>query len=186
MPNKNLKDSIYDFVLKIIPKYLKDKYLISTVFHNFKLFNTIKNSGTIVVDFKPLINYGEKELEVYIRHNYFKLSNSEIKVVVAYLFNDITKAYTVKSSDLTGRTIIRAGGNTDYSITIPVLTGLDNINFVGKTLNIRSNTDNYITIIKNSGVTINSLDALILRRNSSTISLVYLGNQVWDVYGELP
>lgn len=186
MISLDLKGKIYDYVLKEAPKYLHDKYVYKVNFKNFKLTYLVNRSHNIITNLNPLISFGEKELEVYIKHNYFKLTNSEIKVVVAYLFNDITEAYTVKSFDLTGRTIIRAGGNTDYSITIPVLTGLDNINFVGKTLNIRSNTDNYITVNKNSGVTINSLDALILRRNSSTISLVYLGNQVWDVYGELP
>lgn len=186
MLNEKLKEQINKYLMYIAPNYLYDIHLIKVALDGFILKHYVFKKPVIQVDLSPLITYGDKELEVYIRHNYHKLTHSTINAVVAYLFKDIDSAYTIQNDDLTGRTVVRAGGTDDYTITIPILSAMQDENFKGKTLNIRSNTDNYITVTKSEGVSINSLDALILRRHSSSISLVYLGNQIWDVYGELP
>lgn len=186
MLNEKLKEQINSYLLNIAPNYLYDIHLIKVALDGFILKHYVFKKPVIQVNLSPLIAYGEKELEVYIKHNYYKLTHSTINAVVAYLFKDIYSAYTIQNDDLSGRTVVRAGGTEDYTITIPILDAMQDLNFKGKTLNIRSNTDNYITVTKTEGVTINSLDALVLRRNSSSISLVYLGNQIWDVYGELP
>lgn len=186
MLNDKLKKQINSYLLNIAPNYLYDIHLIKVALDGFILKHYVFKKPVIQVNLSPLITYGEKELDVHIKHNYERLTHSTIHAVVAYLFKDINSVYTIQNDDLTGRTVVRAGGTTDYTITIPILNSLHDLNFKGKTLNIRSNTDNYISVVKAEGVTINSLDALVLRRNSSSISLVYLGNQIWDVYGELP
>lgn len=186
MLNENLKEQIDRYLLIVAPDYLYDSHLIKVALDGFILKHYVFKKPTTYVNLSPLITYGDKELEVHIRHNYHKLTHSAINVVVAYLFKDIDSTYTIQNDDLTGRTVVRAGGTRDYTITIPILSTMQDENFKGRTLNIRSNTDNYITVTNTAGVTINSLDALVLRRNASSISLVYLGNQIWDVYGELP
>lgn len=186
MPNEELKEQINRYLLINAPKYLYDIHLTKVALDGFILKHYVFKKPVIQVNLSPLISYGEKELEVYIKHNYYKLTHSTINAVVAYLFKDIDSAYTIQNDDLTGRTVVRAGGTEDYTITIPILGAMQDLDFKGKTLNIRSNTDSYITVTNSEGVTINSLDALVLRRHSSSISLVYLGNQIWDVYGELP
>ena len=186
MLNEALKEQINRYLLIAAPDYLYDIHLTKVSLDGFILKHYVFKRPTIQVNLTPLITYGDNELEVYIKHNYYKLTHSEINVVVAYLFKDIDSAYTIHNDDLSGRTVIRAGGTEDYTITIPILSTAQDKDFKGKTLNIRSNTDNFITVTNSAGVTINSLDALVLRRHSSSISLVYLGNQIWDVYGELP
>ena len=180
------KSLIDEYVLLNHPLVYKSINVESMVYHN-NILRTKLNTGKVLkTDFTSLIDLNKSALEVYIRHNYLKLNNSVIKVEVSYDIKNIYDTYTILDEDLTGKCIIRVNGLESYNVNIPLLSSEKSEDFMGKTLTIRSNTDSIINIIANSDVIINALDTLVLRRKASSISLVYIGNQEWDVFGEIP
>ena len=98
----------------------------------------------------------------------------------------VSSGYRTTSSDFDGRTLIRVDGatqNANITVTKPTSES-----FIGLTLTIRkvSNNNSSLTILPASNVTISPSDLTTLRREGSTVTLVYIGNGVYDAFGELP
>ena len=104
---------------------------------------------------------------------------------VGYTINNQSQDYTLQSPDFDGRTIIRAiaNGNQNITITIPP------DDFVGRSIVIRKTSGaigSILNLVEAIGVTIGPADATPIRRAGSSVTLVYIGSGVWDVFGELP
>ena len=95
--------------------------------------------------------------------------------------------YTLEDSDFDGNTLVRCtSNNSAVNITIPLPPSE---NFIGSGITIRkSNGDQntLLNLLPSDGVTITPLDITPLRRIGSTVVLVYVGNGVYEAFGELP
>ena len=99
----------------------------------------------------------------------------------------IEDTYTLEDSDFDGNTLIRCTSeNSAVNITIP---SPPSENFIGSGITIRKSNGNQNTLlnlIPSDGVTITPLDITPLRRIGSTVVLVYVGNGIYEAFGELP
>lgn len=101
-----------------------------------------------------------------------------------YRINNQTEDYTTQELDFNGSTIIRCLKETDQVITVTKPTD----DFLGNTLTIRKvgwDNTSTVTILPGDGVTLLPADANVLRRSGSTVTLIYVEDGVFDVYGEL-
>lgn len=133
-------------------------------------------SGNVNVD---LSNYFNKQ-EVL---NLIKNINSGV-AQIQYRINDQAEDYTTTSEDFDGVTLIRCLKETDQAITV---TKPDE-SFKGNTLTIRKvgwDETSTVTILPGDGVTLTPSDGNVLRRSGSTVGLLYVGNGVFDIFGEL-
>lgn len=105
---------------------------------------------------------------------------------MGYRINTQAEDYTLVGDDFNGRTIIRANKAGDQTITIPKPTSED---FVGKAVIVRKTNGDagtFVNLVADSGVSLLPEDATPVRRAGSSVTLVYVGNGVYDVFGELP
>lgn len=119
-----------------------------------------------------------KDLLERIRTGNFSIENS---LNVKTVGND----YTTTEEDFDGNTYIRVD-TTEPSANIFVTLPLQE--FKGKSLIIRKVAGDHNTvlnIIPSDGVTIIPADITPLRRVGSTVTLVYVGDGVYDAFGEL-
>ena len=110
----------------------------------------------------------------------------EMVMKVGYRINTQTENYILTGDDFNGRTIVRADKAGDQTITIPKPASED---FVGKAIIIRKTAGDagtFVTLAKGTGVSILPEDTTPVRRIGSSVTLVYVGNGVYDVFGELP
>lgn len=95
--------------------------------------------------------------------------------------------YTLEDSDFDGNTLVRCtSDNSAVNITIPLPPSE---NFIGSGITIRKSNGNQNTLLNllpSNGVTITPLDITPLRRIGSTVVLVYVGNGIYEAFGELP
>lgn len=95
--------------------------------------------------------------------------------------------YTLEDSDFDGNTLVRCTSeNSAVNITIPLPPSE---NFIGSGVTIRKSNGNQNTLLNllpSDGVTITPLDITPLRRVGSTVVLVYVGNGMYEAFGELP
>ena len=95
--------------------------------------------------------------------------------------------YTLEDSDFDGNTLVRCtSDNSAVNITIPSPPSED---FIGSGITIRKSNGNQNTLLNllpSNGVTITPLDITPLRRIGSTVVLVYVGNGIYEAFGELP
>ena len=105
---------------------------------------------------------------------------------MGYHINTQADDYTLTGDDFNGRTIVRANKAGDQTITIPKPSSED---FVGKAIIIRKTNGiagTFVTLKAGSDVSLLPEDATPVRRVGSSVTLVYVGNGVYDVFGELP
>lgn len=97
----------------------------------------------------------------------------------------VSNGYSTVDTDFDGRTLLRVDSSNNASITVTKPASED---FVGLTLTIRkvSGDSSTLTINAGSNVTISPSDLTTLRRIGSTVTLLYIGNGVYDAFGELP
>lgn len=144
----------------------------------------VNNSAVTVAYLKSIIsnitrdNAKLKDLLERIRTWNFSIENS---LNVKTVGND----YTTTEEDFDGNTYIRVD-TTEPSANIFVTLPLQE--FKGKSLIIRKVAGDHNTllnIIPSDGVTITPADITPLRRVGSTVTLVYVGDGVYDAFGEL-
>lgn len=103
-----------------------------------------------------------------------------------YRINTQGNHYTTQESDFDGRTIIRANRNADQTITITKPPSED---FIGKAIIVRKTNGEAGTLVNlnsGDGVSILPEDSTPIRRSGSSVTLVYIGDGVYDAFGELP
>lgn len=152
-------------------------YIVSGVFverNGGYWLDFTRNDGTYVnVDMTDIIN---------------KIIQTVFDMVMrmGYRINTQAEDYTLTGDDFNGRTIVRAYKDGDQTITIPKPPSED---FVGKAIIVRKTSGaagTFVTLNKGNGVSIFPEDATPVRRVGSSVTLVYVGNGVYDVFGELP
>lgn len=124
--------------------------------------------------------------ETYTRSEVDELLNVTKRLIAEFIptYRVLNKSsnYTLTVSDLKGDTLLRCTSGTATTITIPIVgTSMD----VGRTISIRQVGNGIVTIAAVSGVTINPTDSLVLRRTGVTATIVYIGNNVFDLVTEL-
>lgn len=105
---------------------------------------------------------------------------------MGYRINTQADDYTLTGDDFNGRTIVRADKDGDQTITIPKPPSED---FVGKAIIVRKTNGiagTFVNLVAGSDVSLLPEDATPVRRVGSSVTLVYVGNGVYDVFGELP
>lgn len=103
-----------------------------------------------------------------------------------YRINTQAGDYTLQASDFDGRTLVRMDKDGTSTVTITKPPAED---FIGKTVLIRKtngDTNTILNLATDTGVSISPTDSTPLRRPGSSVTLVYIGNGAWDVFGELP
>ena len=97
----------------------------------------------------------------------------------------VSSGYSTVDTDFDGRTLLRVESSNNANITVTKPASED---FVGLTLTIRkvSGDSSSLTINAGTNVTITPSDLTTLRRIGSTVTLLYIGNGVYDAFGELP
>lgn len=152
-------------------------YIISGVFverNGGYWLDFTRNDGTHVnVDMTDIIN---------------KIIQTVFDMVMrmGYRINTQAADYTLTGDDFNGRTIVRADKDGDQTITIPKPTSED---FVGKAIIVRKTNGTagtFVNLVAGSDVSLLPEDATPVRRVGSSVTLVYVGNGVYDVFGELP
>lgn len=110
----------------------------------------------------------------------------EMVMRMGYRINTQAEDYTLTGDDFNGRTIVRADKDGDQIITIPKPSSED---FVGKAIIVRKTNGvagTFVNLVAGSDVSLLPEDATPVRRVGSSVTLVYVGNGVYDVFGELP
>lgn len=95
--------------------------------------------------------------------------------------------YTPSGEDFNGNTIIRMNNNS-LMVTFNLVKPPVEADFINKSIIVRKtggDQDTLCDIVCGTGVTIIPADANVLRRVGSTYEFVYIGNGVYDAYGEL-
>lgn len=116
------------------------------------------------------------------------ISNAVFDKVIGtgYRINTQSVDYVTSGDDFNGHTIIRADKNGNQTIN---LTRPPNEDFVGKSIVVRKTNGDagtFVTLSTSSGVSIVPEDITPIRRIGSSVTLVYIGNGVYDAFGELP
>lgn len=106
-------------------------------------------------------------------------SNNGIKYRMVTVGND----YELTSDDCNGNTIIRVNSTADTNLYIPINIADDT--HIGVSLTIYNTQDFIVDIVPKSEVTLIANDSSLLRRSGSAITLIYSGNNNWDMYGEI-
>lgn len=152
-------------------------YIVSGVFverNGGYWLDFTRNDGTEVnVDMTDIINkIVEKIFELVMK--------------IGYRINTQDDDYTLTGDDFNGRTIVRANKDGDQVITIPKPANED---FVGKAIIVRKTkgaAGTFTNLEAGAGVKLLPDDATPIRRVGSSVTLVYVGNGEYDLYGELP
>lgn len=95
---------------------------------------------------------------------------------------DKAASYTGVLSDVSGRWF-RMGASTAQTFTVP--TNAAAALPIGTVWNVRQTGTGQLTIVAPIGVTINTAETLILRKQHSTCSLVKVGTDTWDLVGDM-
>ena len=155
-------------------EYLK---LIQAAAHNADQ-NSINAAGSAL---QSLILFNNNYKLLKDAFDNFYAFVKRLGINLTYTLIDIDQDYTLLAKYLKGNPIFRI--KQDVTFTMDAVADAA---YKGKIIHIRNCTSNMIRVLTDNGVTINPADAAYLRREGSTIGLIYVGNNQWDIYGELP
>lgn len=161
----------------LIPNFQNSPYIVSGVF--------VERNGGYWLDFTRNDN---TKVEVDMTEIMNKIIQTVFDMVMrmGYRINNQADDYTLTGEDYNGRTIVRATKDGDQNITIVKPANED---FVGKAVIIRKTAGalgTFVNLIAGADVTLVPDDVTPIRRVGSSATLVYVGNGVFDVFGELP
>lgn len=152
-------------------------YIVSGVF--------VERNGGYWIDFTRSDN---TQVNVDMTQIISKIIQTTFGLVMnaGYRINTQEDDYALTGDDFDGHTIVRANKDDNQNITIVKPATED---FVGKAIIVRKSNGSdgtFTTLVAGDGVTLLPPDSTPLRRNGSSATLVYIGNGVYDVFGELP
>lgn len=124
-------------------------------------------SGSFIVDIKRMVHKQSKRINDYI----------------SYILQYITEDYTLTLEDVAGDILILSQGIEDTKIFIP----LENVGFnAGCSVSIVQDSKAEVKLVGAEGVTFTPADATLTRREGSVLTLIYEGDNLWRIVGELP
>ena len=153
------------------------------------LILNLSNGTSITVDITSLITDAVKTVTNNISTTVIDNATNHIInniLNLGYRINTQVGNYTLVQADFDGRTMVRAAVNGDQVITVSKPVDEKSI---GTAVIIRKTAGaigTFTTLVPAAGVTLSPIDSAILRRVGSSVTLVYIGNGAWDIFGELP
>lgn len=202
-----------DTIVDIDVSALKDDHIVQdgTKLENNVLILKLKYGGEIKVSLTSLVPEGSPYIVsgVFVEDNgkywldFTRNDNTHVKVDMTdiikkiidtvyervmnagYRINNQAGDYTLADADFDGRTIVRMNKAGDCTLTVAKPPDT----FIGKAVIVRKTAGaagTFVNLVTASGVTISPDDTTPLRRTGSTVTLVYVGEGAWDVFGELP
>ena len=105
---------------------------------------------------------------------------------LGYRINTQDSNYTLVQDDFDGRTIVRMNSASNQTLTVIKPDSEEKIGTVVMVRRSNGNAGTLLTLAAGEGVTLSPVDISPLRRIGSSVSLIYIGNGYWDVFGELP
>ena len=149
----------------------------------------LSNNTSIDVDITGLIsdivNQVTNNIESTVIENATnKVINNFLKL--GYRINTQNSNYTLVQDDFDGRTIVRMNSASNQTLTVIKPDSEEKIGTVVMVRRSNGNAGTLLTLVAGEGVTLSPVDISPLRRIGSSVSLIYIGNGHWDVFGELP
>ena len=149
----------------------------------------LSNNTSIDVDITGLISDIVNQVTNNIESTVIENATNQVInnfLKLGYRINTQDTNYTLVQDDFDGRTIVRMNSASNQTLTVIKPDSEEKIGTVVMVRRSNGNTGTLLTLVAGEGVTLSPVDISPLRRIGSSVSLIYIGNGHWDVFGELP
>ena len=149
----------------------------------------LSNNTSIDVDITGLISGIVNQVTNNIESTVIENATNQVInnfLKLSYRINTQDSNYTLVQDDFDGRTIVRMNSASNQTLTV---IKPDNEEKIGTVVMIRRSNGNagtLLTLVAGKEVTLSPVDISPLRRIGSSVSMIYIGNGHWDIFGELP
>ena len=149
----------------------------------------LSNNTSIDVDITGLISGIVNQVTNNIESTVIENATNQVInnfLKLSYRINTQDSNYTLVQDDFDGRTIVRTNSASNQTLTVIKPDSEEKIGTVVMVRRSNGNAGTLLTLVAGEGVTLSPVDISPLRRIGSSVSLIYIGNGHWDVFGELP
>ena len=149
----------------------------------------LSNNTSIDVDITGLISGIVNQVTNNIESTVIENATNQVInnfLKLSYRINTQDSNYTLVQDDFDGRTIVRTNNASNQTLTVIKPDSEEKIGTVVMVRRSNGNAGTLLTLVAGEGVTLSPVDISPLRRIGSSVSLIYIGNGHWDVFGELP
>ena len=149
----------------------------------------LSNNTSIDVDITGLISGIVNQVTNNIESTVIENATNQVInnfLKLGYRINTQDSNYTLVQDDFDGRTIVRMNSASNQTLTVIKPDSEEKIGTVVMVRRSNGNAGTLLTLVAGEGVTLSPVDISPLRRIGSSVSLIYIGNGYWDVFGELP
>lgn len=149
----------------------------------------LSNNTSIDVDITGLISGIVNQVTNNIESKVIENATNQVInnfLKLGYRINTQDSNYTLVQDDFDGRTIVRMNSASNQTLTVIKPDSEEKIGTVVMVRRSNGNAGTLLTLVAGNGVTLSPVDISPLRRIGSSVSLIYIGNGYWDVFGELP
>ena len=149
----------------------------------------LSNNTSIDVDITGLISDIVNQVTNNIESTVIENATNQVInnfLKLGYRINTQDSNYTLVQDDFDGRTIVRMNSASNQTLTVIKPDSEEKIGTVVMVRRSNGNAGTLLTLVAGEGVTLSPVDISPLRRIGSSVSLIYIGNGYWDVFGELP
>ena len=149
----------------------------------------MSNNTSIDVDITGLISDIVNQVTNNIESTVIENATNQVInnfLKLGYRINTQDSNYTLVQDDFDGRTVVRMNSASNQTLTVIKPDSEEKIGTVVMVRRSNGNAGTLLTLVAGKGVTLSPVDISPLRRIGSSVSLVYIGNGHWDVFGELP
>ena len=149
----------------------------------------LSNNTSIDVDITGLISGIVNQVTNNIESTVIENATNQVInnfLKLGYRINTQDSNYTLVQDDFDGRTIVRMNSASNQTLTVIKPDSEEKIGTVVMVRRSNGNAGTLLTLVAGEGVTLSPVDISPLRRIGSSVSLIYIGNGHWDVFGELP
>lgn len=149
----------------------------------------LSNNTSIDVDITGLISDVVNQVTNNIESTVIENATNQVInnfLKLGYRINTQDSNYTLVQDDFDGRTIVRMNSASNQTLTVIKPDSEEKIGTVVMVRRSNGNAGTLLTLVAGKGVTLSPVDISPLRRIGSSVSLIYIGNGHWDVFGELP
>ena len=149
----------------------------------------LSNNTSIDVDITGLISGIVNQVTNNIESTVIENATNQVInnfLKLGYRINTQDSNYTLVQDDFDGRTIVRMNSASNQTLTVIKPDSEEKVGTVVMVRRSNGNAGTLLTLVAGEGVTLSPVDISPLRRIGSSVSLIYIGNGHWDVFGELP
>lgn len=149
----------------------------------------LSNNTSVDVDITGLISDIVNQVTNNIESTVIENATNQVInnfLKLGYRINTQDTNYTLVQDDFDGRTIVRMNSASNQTLTVIKPDSEEKIGTVVMVRRSNGNTGTLLTLVAGEGVTLSPVDISPLRRIGSSVSLIYIGNGHWDVFGEIP